>query len=145
MRRKGGEMAEWTWSVVLADGTMITAPQPGGFNALPLDDVRQLVVHDGSGNPDHTHVVHVPPDATPVFFVRWSNVLNPNTNQTVATHIMRACCFGWEHRGGAADGVKSLTWVLGDGSQLHTHGDVNDLGILLPLPMHVTTGETHGE
>jgi hypothetical protein len=112
-----GDITAVTYTLVLADGTMIDEPavrESGGFSAFAgRSDLRRLVVHDGE---NLLFDVYLRPGLRPIFGRLWVQSLNLATGEQ--TKWLRAVCCGWQQTvetTGGPRNFKSLLWITPHG------------------------------
>lgn len=125
----------WTWAVVYEDGTERFEDELGGFGAVDIDRVRTLVVMAREG--DAHYAVHITDGMRPIFFRRVRKLQINDANEpipaqyvradgTVVESYVHATVLGWQKTVNGRN-VKSLTWLMFDGSVAITDCDMDDL------------------
>ena len=126
---------DWTWVVLYNDGTELTEDQAGGFGAVDISRVETLVVQDRK---DITvnYAVPIREGMRPIFFRRKRQiVINDPTQVPIEffgtdgefnSSYLFATVLGWQKTLNGRN-VKSLIWLMHDGSVAITDRDIDDL------------------
>lgn len=128
-------MRNWTWTVLYQDGTELTEEQAGGFGNVEIERVRVLVVSDRN-DPKTQFAVHISEGMRPIFFrrKRQLTINDPSAvpieyfmaDGELCTTITFATVLGWQKTLNGRN-VKSLTWLMHDGSVAITDRDIDEL------------------
>lgn len=113
----------WEWAVIYEDDSEHFESDLGGFEKVEQDRVKALIVFDeGTGQ---QYVTYIHGDQRPIFFRRSRRTVNPNTEEEVVSPWLFATVFGWQKTVNGAN-VKSLTWLLFDGSVVLSDCDIDE-------------------
>ncbi len=104
----------FSWSVVLADGPMVSEEEAGSFAAVAHRPVRTIILDPHAGSPPV--FVRVPEGARPIFFRRRKIVLDPAGEETDRRTIT---CAGYQTTEGGRNRAVYL-FVFEDGTLLLT-------------------------
>lgn len=128
-------MRNWTWVVFYNDGTELSEDQAGGFGAVDIPRVATLAVFDRD-EPTVNYAVPIREGMRPIFFRRKRQIVinDPtavpveylNENNEVTQMITFAVVLGWQKTVNGRN-VKSLIWLMHDGSVAVTDRDLDEL------------------
>lgn len=117
-------MQQWSWAVSYDDNlTFEFEDDLESFRNVRVNDVTRLLIFDRD-DPTKQYVIVIRPDMRPIFFRRREEQLNLTTGESTKRTV--AIVFGWQ-RTVHGQNVKSLTWLMHDGSVVVTDCDIDDL------------------
>lgn len=126
--------SQWTWVVVYDDGQTVFEDDLIEFNKVDMERVQLLIVQRRS-IPELHYVVSMQDGMRPIFFrrTRTIQVNDPTTIPEGYVHDGQfspsyefATVLGWQ-KTVAGRNVKSLTWLIHDGSIAVTDRDIDEL------------------
>lgn len=115
----------WTWAVIYKDGSQHFEEDLIGFANVDNNQVQTLILHDQEQGLQF--VTHIREGMRPIFFRRHRQEINSSGDTTLNLEpYLFATVFGWQKTIQGCN-VKSLTWLLFDGSVAVTDCDLDDL------------------
>lgn len=118
-------MHDWAWLVLYSDDTELTEEQAGGFAAVDIPRVKTLVVYDRN-TPALHYAVPIREGMRPIFFRRKRQVIPMGGSSPANEPVTFATVLGWQKTLNGRN-VKSLIWLMHDGSVAITDRDIDDL------------------
>lgn len=116
---------DWTWLVLYTDGTELREEQAGGFAAVDIPRVKTLVVYDRNAPELHYAVaIREREGMRPIFFRRKRQLI-PTDGDPAEPYVV-ATALGWQKTVNGRN-VKSLIWLMHDGSVAITDRDIDEL------------------
>ena len=126
---------DWQWLVVYDDGTELQQSEDVGFSMVDINRVKMLLVTD-MNDQRNQYAVYLTEGMRPIFFRRVHRiVINDyehvpveyiNEDGTIRDNYVFATVLGWQ-KTVKGKNVKSLTWLLHDGSVAVTDRDITEL------------------
>ena len=120
-------MHEWTWLVLYSDGTELSEDQAGGFGAVDIARVDTLVVLDRNA-PELHYAVPIREGMRPIFFRRKRQRVSLGSPSATSGPTIYATALGWQKTVNGRN-VKSLIWLMHDGSVAVTDRDLDELEV----------------
>lgn len=126
-------MHNWIWEVIYDDGTEIIESDEAPFSSLDMDKIQVLIITNTETQ--QQFAVHYSETMRPIFFRRMRRLLinDPNTipeeyvndDGSLKEMIVKTIAFGWQSTVNGKN-VKSLAWILEDGSVAFTDKDIDE-------------------